>query len=231
MLRIENLTKSYIQGIVNRASLPVLNGVSFTIEKGCSVGLMGNSGSGKSTLARILVGLLPADGGHVFFKSRDITYLKNTQRNELRRQIQLVFQNPESSLNPRMTILQNMLEPMSIHKMASLKERKSKLADKLNLVGLSDKLLSRYPREVSGGEAQRIVLARILTLEPEFIILDEPTSMLDMSVQAQILNLLKQLQSDLGLTYLLISHDAEIIHWFSDSAYILKNGELQQLRK
>lgn len=228
MLKVENIYKTYNSGIFKRRQLPVLNNISFEIPSGISVGLMGDSGCGKSTLARILIGLLNADSGRVIFNGRDISELSGIEKKKFRRKMQIVFQNPESSLNPRMTILQNMLEPMIIQKLHSTTEQKSIVLEKLKTVGLSDNLLLRYPREISGGEAQRIVLARILTLNPNFIILDEPTSMLDMSVQAQILDLLKRLQAELNLTYLLISHDKRVVDWFTEQTYLLKNGTLHK---
>lgn len=228
MLKVENIYKTYNSGIFKRRQLPVLNNISFEIPSGISVGLMGDSGCGKSTLARILIGLLNADSGRVIFNGRDISELSGIEKRKFRRKMQIVFQNPESSLNPRMTILQNMLEPMIIQKLHSTTEQKSIVLEKLKTVGLSDNLLLRYPREISGGEAQRIVLARILTLNPNFIILDEPTSMLDMSVQAQILDLLKRLQAELNLTYLLISHDKRVVDWFTEQTYLLKNGTLHK---
>jgi len=230
MLKVENVYKTYNSGIVKRRQLPVLNDISFEIPSGISVGLMGDSGCGKSTLARILIGLLNADSGRVIFDGRDISELSGIEKKKFRRKMQIVFQNPESSLNPRMTILQNMLEPMIIQKLYSTTEQKSIVLEKIKTVGLSDNLLLRYPREISGGEAQRIVLARILTLNPSFIILDEPTSMLDMSVQAQILDLLKRLQAELNLTYLLISHDKRVVEWFTEQTYLLKNGTLHKER-
>lgn len=226
MLIVENIYKTYSSEIVKRRQFPVLKDVTFEIPRGMSAGLMGDSGCGKSTLARILTGLLNADSGRVIFEGRDISLLSALEKKIFRRRMQIVFQNPESSLNPRMTILQNMLEPMIIQKLYSPSERKAIVSEKLKAVGLNSNLLLRYPREISGGEAQRIVLARILTLSPGFIILDEPASMLDMSVQAQILNLLKDLQAQLNLTYLLISHDKSVVEWFSDKIYLLNNGTL-----
>ncbi|MDR0819258.1 MAG: dipeptide/oligopeptide/nickel ABC transporter ATP-binding protein [Oscillospiraceae bacterium] len=224
MLKAVNISKSFARRFVKSNSVPVLRGVNIEIPAGQTAGLMGNSGGGKSTLARILLGLLSADSGQVFFDGKDITNISGSERVLLRRKMQIVFQNPESALNPRMTILQNLLEPMAIQRMYSEQPRRDLISEYLERVGISQKLLTRYPREISGGEAQRVMLARILTLKPKFIVLDEPTSMLDMSVQAQILTLLKQLQREMELTYLLISHDLEITHWFSDRVYTLENG-------
>lgn len=226
MIRIENVSKGFRRGFFNFDFVPVLRDISFDIPEGSAVGLMGASGSGKSTLGRIILGLAAADSGHVFYDGADISGFKKEQRKNMRRRMQILFQNPESVLNPRMTIRQNMLEPVRIHKLYSPGERGALMRRTFQMVGLSEKLMARYPREISGGEAQRVNIARTLTLSPRFILLDEPTSMLDLSVQAQILNLLKNLQRELRFTYLFISHDLEVVRWFSDKVYFLKNGFL-----
>lgn len=226
LLDVKNVNKTYTSGLIRRRTVEAVKNVSFQIEEGTTFGLMGNSGCGKTTLSRIILRLIPADSGQVFFDGADITGYSGQQMKPLRPRMQMVFQHPEASLNPQMNIRSNLLEPFRIHNLHGREEWETIIKEKLSLVGLSEELLSHYPHEISGGEAQRIVLARALTMDVKFFILDEPTSMLDVSVQAQIMNLLKELQERLGLTYLFISHDLEVVQWISARIGFMTEGVL-----
>ena len=200
--------------------------VSFHIKAGTTFGLMGNSGCGKTTLSRMILRLLDSDCGRILFDGQDITHLRGAALKALRCQMQLVFQHPESSLNPQMTLRENLLEPLRIHRLYDKNQRERRIRERLEWVGLSETLLNRYPHEISGGEAQRTVIARALGLDVRFFILDEPTSMLDVSVQAQIMRLFSSLQRRLGLTYLLISHDLEVVRWLSQEIAFMHEGAI-----
>lgn len=233
MLRVEHLEKTFISGFGRRVK--AVKDVSFHIKEGTTFGLMGNSGCGKTTLSRMILRLIDSDGGRILFGKKDITHLRGQELKNLRCQMQLVFQHPESSLNPQMTLRENLLEPLRIHRMYDKKQREQRIRERLEWVGLSTSLLNRYPHEISGGEAQRAVIARALGLDVRFFILDEPTSMLDVSVQAQIMRLFYSLQQQLGLTYLLISHDLEVVRWlsqeiaFMNEGVIVEQGETEQI--
>jgi len=189
--------------------------------------LVGQSGCGKSTLARIILKLLPPSGGKVFFKGRDITAAPARELSAVRRKMQIIFQHPETALNPRMKIYASLAEPMRIQKLvANRNEEKARVSDLLEQVGLAAEHLTRYPHELSGGQIQRVVLARILSLHPEFIVADEPTSMLDVSVQAQVLNIFKNIQKQYHLAYLFISHDLEVIRCMSDRIAVMYRGRI-----
>ncbi len=214
----------------NRRYVQASDNVSFDVMEGETFGLVGESGSGKSTIARVIAGLYSADSGAIDFAGTDLTRLSEKQRKPLRRQIQMVFQNPYSSMNSRMTVENIIAEPIRFHKLAaSERQVKSIVADLLDHVGLGNAAGLKYPHEFSGGQRQRISIARALATRPRFLICDEPTSALDVSVQAQILNLLKDLQEELGLTMLFISHDLPVIRQMCDRVAVMKKGALVEV--
>ena len=204
--------------------------VSFTIFPGETLGLVGESGCGKSTLARVMLRLIPPSGGKIFYNGHDITTLAQKELRKIRTKLQIIFQHPESALNPRMKIYDSLLEPMQIQGMLDTgQDEKKKAYELIESVGLKEEHLNRYPHELSGGQIQRVVLARILSLQPEFIVADEPTSMLDVSVQAQMLNLLKEIQKKFNLSYLFVSHDLEVVRWMSDRIAIMYGGGIVEI--
>ena len=213
-----------------RLWLPAVNGVSFSIRKGETLGLVGESGCGKSTLGRCLLKLIPPTAGEIYLDGASLTALSRSAMKPYRRRLQMIFQDPYSSLNPRMTVGQLLEEPLVIHQLsANAKARRERVKELLSLVGLSSDSLSRYPHEFSGGQRQRIGIARSLAVEPEFIVCDEPVSALDVSIQAQILNLLMELQQKLGLTYLFISHDLRIVEHLSHRVAVMYLGKIVEM--
>jgi peptide/nickel transport system ATP-binding protein/oligopeptide transport system ATP-binding protein len=201
--------------------------VSFTVEAGSTVGLVGESGSGKTTIGRTILKLAAATAGEILFDGRDILPMSEHDFRPLRRQIQMIFQDPFGSLNPRMTIFSIVGEALEIHFPAMTREdRRARVAELLGQVGLQADMMNRYPHEFSGGQRQRIGIARALAVKPRFIVCDEPVSALDVSVQAQIVNLLQDLQEQLGLTYLFIAHDLAIIEHISDHVLVMYRGKI-----
>jgi len=216
-------------GILRRHTddVKAVDDVSFTVEAGTTVGLVGESGSGKTTIGRALLKLTPATSGQAFYEGRDILPLAEDEFRPLRREIQMIFQDPFGSLNPRHTIFQIIGEALEIHFPAmSRSERQQRVADLLKQVGLKPEMMHRYPHEFSGGQRQRIGIARALAVEPKFIVCDEPVSALDVSVQAQIVNLLQDLQEQLGLTYLFIAHDLAVVEHVSDHVLVMHHGKI-----
>ena len=216
-------------GLMRRqtGSFKAVDGVSFIVPAGKTVGLVGESGSGKTTIGRTLVKLIPATSGEVLWKGSPILPLSEKAFRPLRRQIQYIFQDPFGSLNPRMTIGMIIGEALEIHfSKLSANERADRVASLLRRVGLKPEMMSRYPHEFSGGQRQRIGIARALAVEPEFLICDEPVSALDVSVQAQIVNLLQDLQEELGLALLFIAHDLAVVEHISDSVLVLNRGRI-----
>lgn len=225
-VEVENLKKYFYSGIFRKKEIKAVDGVSFEIKEGKTLGLVGESGCGKTTVGRTILRLIEPTEGKMFFDGEDITSLNGSKLKKLGREMQIIFQNPESSLNPRMKIYDSIAEPLRIHKMCKKNEEKEVIFELIETVNLNEELLFRYPHELSGGQIQRVAIARILSLNPKFIVADEPTSMLDVSVQAQILNLLKDLQRKYAISYLFISHDLEVVEWMSDEIAIMHKGKI-----
>ncbi len=229
-LKVENLTKYYPVGggIFSKPKgfVRAVDGVSFEVYKGETVGLVGESGSGKTTVARLLVKLIEPTSGSIYFDGEDITKLSNKEFLPYRRKIQMIFQDPYSSLNPRMTVYSMIAEVLYVHKIVPKNEIPKMVEQLLEMVGLTSDSMYRYPHEFSGGQRQRIGIARALAVHPSFIVADEPVSALDVSVQAQILNLLMDLQKQLNLTYLFISHDLSVVRHISDRVIVMYLGKI-----
>ncbi|WP_353096820.1 oligopeptide/dipeptide ABC transporter ATP-binding protein [Tissierella praeacuta] len=207
--------------------LHAVDGVTFDINKGETLGVVGESGCGKSTLGRVILHLLEATDGELFYEGEDITKLTKTQFRELRQKMQIIFQDPFSSLNPRMTVSEIIKEPLIIHKVIKDKRELDKKVSKLmDTVGLADRLVNTYPHELDGGRRQRIGIARALALSPGFIVCDEPVSALDVSIQAQVLNLMQDLQKEMDLTYMFITHDLSVVKHISNDILVMYLGQL-----
>lgn len=227
---VRNLKKTYTKhtGFLNTKSFTVnaLDDVSFSVKKGQCLAIVGESGSGKSTLAKTVMKLLSPDSGEINFMKQNIVNLSSDETRIFRKKIQMIFQDPFSSLNPKFTIRQILSEPLEIHMMGDKDVIESKVIEHIKLVGLSEDDLSRYPHQFSGGQRQRICIARALIIKPEVIVCDEPVSALDVSIQAQILELLKKLQKKFQLTYLFITHDLRVVKYIADEVIVLQNGKL-----
>jgi peptide/nickel transport system ATP-binding protein len=231
VLEVKALAKSFWlqQGIFGRREFKAVHNVNFQLKKGHTLGVVGESGSGKTTMGLALLRLHEAnrgpEGGEVIFDGQNLLKLSDKQRQVMRRRIQIVFQNPYASLNPRFTIGQTLLEPMVIHGIGKdTAEREQRARALLEKVGLDGRAFGKYPHEFSGGQRQRVAIARCLTLNPEVLVLDEAVSALDVSVQAQVLNLLKDLQDEFGLSYVFISHDLAVVRFISDEVLVMKDG-------
>lgn len=233
LVEIRNLIKYFPvdRGIfAPKMKVHALQGVSFSIERGETLGLVGESGCGKSTLGRLLLRLIEPTSGEILFDGKDLTLLSFSQMKALRRRMQIIFQDPYSSLNPRLTVGAMLEEPLVIHRLFTRGAgRGRRIRQLLDLVGLSEQAVHRYPHEFSGGQRQRIGIARALAVEPQFIVCDEPVSSLDVSIQAQIINLLMDLQRELGLTYLFISHDLKIVEHISHRVAVMYLGKIVEI--
>ncbi len=231
LLKVENLVKCYarrnLAGV--REELLALNGVSFTVFPGTTLAVVGESGSGKSTLASCLACLESPTSGKIWFEGKDIVKVEERVRRQLRPQIQLIFQDPASSLNPRWSVLEILLEPLILRRKFTREEMRQCASSLLERVGISPDIVERPPTELSGGQRQRLAIARALALEPKLLILDEALSALDCSVQAQIANLLRELQSSLGMTYLFVTHDLAMAVYLADEIAVMSGGQIVEL--
>ncbi|OIK10088.1 dipeptide ABC transporter ATP-binding protein [Bacillus sp. MUM 13] len=233
LVKVENLKKHFpIKGGLlgkNVGEVKAVDGVSFFIKKGETLGLVGESGCGKSTTGRMLLRLLEPSEGKIYFEGRDITTLSQGEMRKMRREMQMVFQDPFASLNPRHTVEKILEEPLIVHGTADKKERKRRVKELLEIVGLSSYHAKRYPHQFSGGQRQRIGIARALAVNPKLIIADEPVSALDVSIQSQVLNLLQDLQKEFDLTYLFIAHDLGVVRHISDRVGVMYLGHIVEL--
>ena len=233
LLNVENLKTWFPikKGLLRKTVgfVKAVDDISFQIPAGSTFGLVGESGSGKTTAARTIARLVPATGGNVYFEGKNVLTLQQSELRKIRKDISMVFQDPYSSLNPRMTISSIIAEPLKVHKAAKKSEMIDRVSALLEKVGLSASYINRYPHEFSGGQRQRIGIARALVLEPKLVICDEPVSALDVSIQSQILNLLKDLQEQFHLTYLFIAHDLSVVEFISDFVGVMYSGKIVEL--
>ncbi len=235
ILHVDNLKMHFpiTRGIIIQrqvGSIKAVDGVSFDLYRGETLGLVGESGCGKSTTGRAILQLYRPTDGKVVFEGQDLTTMKGSELRRMRRRMQMIFQDPYASLNPRMTVGSIIAEPLEVHNIGgNRKERQERVQELLKIVGLNPYFINRYPHEFSGGQRQRIGVARALALNPAFIVCDEPISALDVSIQAQIINLLEDLQNDLGLTYLFIAHDLSVVRHISDRIAVMYLGKIVEL--
>ena len=227
MLEVKNLTKHFKAG---RGQLVhAVDNVSFTLEKGKTLGLVGESGCGKSSCARTIIRIYDPTDGQILLDGQDITHMRQRELKPLRKKMQMIFQDPYASLNPRMTVSDIIGEPLDIYNLCEGKERQERIYELLNTVGLGKEHASRYPHEFSGGQRQRVGIARALAVRPEFVVCDEPISALDVSIQAQVVNMLEDLQAELGLTYLFIAHDLSMVRHISRKVGVMYLGSLVEV--
>lgn len=231
LLEVKNLKKYFpvTTGIVIQrhiGDVKAVDGISFYVKRGETLGLVGESGCGKTTTGRVILQLEPPTAGDVFFERENLCKIRGEKLRKMRRKMQIIFQDPYASLNPRLTVGDIVGEPLIVHNIAKGKKLKAKVRDLLKIVGLNPYFITRYPHEFSGGQRQRIGVARALALNPSFIVCDEPISALDVSIQAQIMNLLDDLQDEFGLTYLLIAHDLSVVRHISDRVAVMYLGKL-----
>src|SRR5437667_1014919 len=234
LLTVDDLKKYFpvTRGIIFQrevAAVKAVDGVSFTVRQGETLGVVGESGCGKSTMARCIMRLLDVTGGRIVFDGRDITRLSRAEMRPYRREMMMIFQDPYASLNPRKRVGFIVSEALEVHKMGTEAENKRRVQELLDVVGLNPEHYNRFPHEFSGGQRQRIGVARALAVNPKLIVCDEPVSALDVSVQAQILNLLKDLQDDFGLTYVFIAHDLNVVRHISDRVLVMYLGKVAEI--
>lgn len=235
LLKVEHLTKEFptgsgfLAGKMGKKVVSAVNDVSFEIRAGETFGLVGESGCGKSTTGRAIMHLDPPTSGKVYFEGEDVSKMNKAQLKDMRREMQFIFQDPYASLNPRMTIGEIVSEPMVIHGIGTPEERIQRVRELLDVVGLNPEHINRYPHEFSGGQRQRVGIARSFILRPKLIICDEPVSALDVSIQAQVLNLLKDLQQEFGTAYLFIAHDLSVVQHISDRVAVMYLGKMVEL--
>jgi oligopeptide transport system ATP-binding protein len=234
LLRVENLQMYFPirTGIVlqrHTGDIKAVDGVSFSIRRGETLGLVGESGCGKTTTGRAILQLYRPTGGHVYFEGQDVTQIRDKSLRDMRRTMQMIFQDPYSSLNPRMTVSSIVGEPLRYHHIVERGQVQARINELLTMVGLNPYFAVRYPHEFSGGQRQRIGIARALSVEPSFIVCDEPISSLDVSIQAQIINLLEELQAELDLTYLFIAHDLAVVRHISDHIAVMYLGKIVEI--
>lgn len=235
LLEVINVEKEYVSSagfFGKQIKFKAVNDVSFKIYEGETLGLVGESGCGKSTLGNAILQLDKATSGTIRYRGKDLTGLSSSELRSLRKEIQIIFQDPYSSLNPRLTVGRAIMEPMQVHRLyANDRERKQKAIEILNRVGLSEEHFSRYPHEFSGGQRQRIGIARTIALQPKLIVCDESVSALDISVQAQVLNLLNELKENFGFTYIFISHDLAVVKYMSDQIVVMNKGKIEEMNE
>ncbi len=234
ILRVEGLKMHFpiTDGIILQrevGKVRAVDGLDFTVKRGETLGLVGESGCGKSTTGRAILQLYRPSAGHVYFEGKDLTTMSGEQLRQQRRQMQMIFQDPYASLNPRMTVGSIIGEPLQVHGMAKGKDRQERVQELLRVVGLNAYYVNRYPHEFSGGQRQRIGIARALAVNPKFIVADEPISALDVSIRAQVINLMEDLQAEFNLTYLFIAHDLSVVRHISDRVAVMYLGKIVEL--
>jgi peptide/nickel transport system ATP-binding protein/oligopeptide transport system ATP-binding protein len=232
LITVQNISKHYVvsKNIFSpKTIIKAVDDVSFTISKGESLGLIGESGSGKTTVASLVLNLIKADKGKILYKNTDLTSLNEEEMRTMRKELQIIFQHSQGTLDPKMTVEELLTEPLLLHKIVKSHETSKEVSRLLNLVGLSESDKSKFPYQMSGGQLQRVGIARAISTKPLFIICDEPVSALDVSIQGQILNLLKDLQKELDLTYLFISHNLKVVKHICDRVAVMYKGKLVEI--
>jgi oligopeptide transport system ATP-binding protein len=229
ILRVEGVFKHFPVAGLGRDVVHAVDGVDLEVRRGETLGLVGESGSGKSTLARCITALYPVTAGHIYFEGKDMTQLRGRALRQMRRQMQMIFQDPFASLDPRMTVGDLIAEPLDNFHVARGRARQRRVQELLRLVGLNPNFTNRYPHEFSGGQRQRIGIARALAVNPSLIVCDEPVSALDVSIQAQIINLLQDLQREFNLTYIFIAHDLAVVRHLSDRVAVMYLGKVVEI--